>query len=156
MSANFRSTPSALSKFLTTSGCAFFVESFTRPSRKRDGFTKSKTSLTLTDPGAPGLSEYSGTSLLDEVGSFGSRPAMAASTSPVSSAVRHIGPILSSVQHSAMAPWRLTLPYVGRSPVMPQYVEGFTIEPLVSEPIAKATRPAPIAAPGPLEEPPVQ
>ena len=41
-----------------------------------------------------------------------------------------------------MAPWRLTRPKVGRSPVTPQRVEGDTIEPQVSLPIAKPTSPA--------------
>ena len=38
---------------------------------------------------------------------------------------------------SAMAPWRLTLPKVGRRPVTPHLVDGETIEPQVSEPIAE-------------------
>ena len=81
---------------------------------------------------------------------------MAASTMPQSSAVRHIGPSLSSVQHSAMAPCRLTSPYVGLSPDTPENAAGVRIEPEVSEPIANGTRPADTAAPGPLEDPPLQ
>ena len=81
---------------------------------------------------------------------------MAASTMPQSSAVRAIGPSLSSVQHSAIAPCRLTRPYVGRKPVTPQKDAGVRIEPEVSEPIANGTSPAATAAPGPLDDPPLQ
>jgi hypothetical protein len=52
-----------------------------------------------------------------------------------------------------MAPDRLTLPYVGRSPVTPQRVDGDTMEPSVSLPIAKPTNPAAVAAAEPAEEP---
>ena len=52
-----------------------------------------------------------------------------------------------------MAPCRLTAPKVGLRPVTPQRVEGETIDPQVSEPMAKPTRPAAVAAPGPAEEP---
>src|SRR5690242_2575340 len=81
---------------------------------------------------------------------------MASSTRPQSSAERHIGPSLSIVQHSAIAPWRLTRPYVGRRPETPQNDDGVVIEPCVSEPIAKGTARAPTAEPEPLEEPPLQ
>lgn len=91
-----------------------------------------------------------------QVSSSGSGPDIAASTSAASSAPRAIGPSLSSVQHSAIAPWRLTSPYVGRKPVTPQKAAGVMIEPEVSEPIAYGTSPAATAAPGPLEEPPLQ
>ena len=67
-----------------------------------------------------------------------------------------MGPSLSSVQQRAIAPWRETRPYVGRSPVTPQNAAGVRIEPEVSLPIANGTNPAPTAAPGPLEEPPLQ
>ncbi len=43
-------------------------------------------------------------------GSRGSPPAIASSTQPQSSALRHIGPILSIVQERAIAPYRLTRP----------------------------------------------
>jgi hypothetical protein len=66
-----------------------------------------------------------------------------------SSTVRHIGPILSMLHDSAMAPWRLTRPNVGRRPVTPLRVAGDTMEPCVSVPMAKPTRPAAVAAPGP-------
>ena len=63
---------------------------------------------------------------------------------------------MSRVQLRAIAPCLLTLPYVGRSPATPQLFAGLSIEPHVSEPMAKGTRPALTAAPEPLEEPPVQ
>src|SRR5262249_30886453 len=64
-----------------------------------------------------------------------------------------IGPILSIDHESAMAPARLTRPKVGRSPVTPQRVDGDTIEPHVSVPIAKATQPAEVADADPADEP---
>ena len=66
---------------------------------------------------------------------------------------RHMGPSLSSDQHSVMAPVRATRPKVGRRPVTPQRMLGLTMEPPVSDPIAKPTKPAATAAPGPAEEP---
>src|SRR5438445_2586634 len=90
------------------------------------------------------------------VGSAASGPAIASRTSAQSSAVRAIGPSLSSVHESAIAPLRETSPYVGRSPVTPQYADGVPIEPDVSEPIANGTSPAPTAAPEPLDDPPDQ
>ena len=54
---------------------------------------------------------------------------------------------------SAIAPCRLTRPKVGRRPVVPQRVEGDTIEPQVSLPIAKPTSPAAVAEAEPAEEP---
>ncbi len=70
-----------------------------------------------------------------------------------SSAERQIGPSLSRVHDRVIAPARLTLPNVGRSPVAPQRAEGETIEPIVSLPIEKATRPALVAAADPAEDP---
>src|SRR5258708_11211939 len=89
-------------------------------------------------------------------GSNGSGPAIVARTKAQSAAVRASGPSLSMVQASAIAPWRLTRPYVGRRPVTPQYAAGVRIEPDVSEPIAHRTSPAATAAPGPELEPPLQ
>src|SRR5687768_14440605 len=89
-------------------------------------------------------------------GSCGSAPAMLASTSPQSSAVRHIGPSLSIDHDSAIAPYRLTRPYVGRSPVIPLNAAGVVIEPHVSLPMANGTSAALTAAPGPDDEPPAQ
>src|SRR5271169_5900105 len=88
--------------------------------------------------------------------SSGSWPAMAANIRVQSSALRAIGPILSMEYESAMAPWRLTRPYVGRRPVTPQNADGQTIEPQVSEPIANAASPAATIAPEPEDEPHVQ
>ena len=70
--------------------------------------------------------------------------------------MRAIGPSLSRVHDRAIAPCRLTRPYVGRSPVTPQKAAGVPIEPDVSEPMAHGTRPAATAEPDPLEEPPDQ
>ncbi len=78
---------------------------------------------------------------------------MVFSTSMVSSTLRAMGPSLSSDQHSVMAPVRATRPKVGRSPVTPQRIEGLTMLPPVSLPIAKPTSPAAVAAPGPALEP---
>ena len=69
---------------------------------------------------------------------------------------RTSGPSLSNEYTSGIAPALLTRPNVGRSPVTPLNAAGHTIEPHVSEPILKGTRPAPTAAPEPLEEPPAQ
>ena len=88
------------------------------------------------------------------VGSAASGPAIASRTSAQSSAVRAIGPSLSSVHESAIAPLRETSPYVGRRPVTPQYADGVPMEPEVSDPMAKGTMPAPTADPDPLDEPP--
>src|SRR5882672_1600201 len=90
------------------------------------------------------------------VRSAASAPAIASRTTAQSSAVRAIGPSLSSVHESAIAPLRETRPYVGRSPVTPQYADGVPIDPDVSEPMAKGTRPAPTAEPDPLDDPPDQ
>src|SRR6185312_2042162 len=64
-----------------------------------------------------------------------------------------MGPSLSMVHESAMAPVRGTRPNVGRRPVAPQRVDGDEIEPSVSLPIAKATSPAAVAHAGPADEP---
>src|SRR5580658_2465511 len=64
-----------------------------------------------------------------------------------------MGPSLSSDQQSVMAPVRGTRPYVGRNPVTPQRMEGLTMLPPVSLPIANPTNPAPVAAPGPALDP---
>src|ERR1700756_370565 len=70
-----------------------------------------------------------------------------------SSTARQIGPSLSIVQLSAMAPVRGTNPNVGRSPVVPHRVEGDEIDPSVSDPIAKATHPAEVADADPADDP---
>src|SRR5207253_10694108 len=79
---------------------------------------------------------------------------MASSTSPQSSAVSASGPSLSSVQQSAIAPWRLTRPYVGRNPVAPLNVAGQIMLPLVSLPRLKPTQPSAVALPEPVLDPP--
>ena len=68
---------------------------------------------------------------------------------------RAIGPALSYDHESTMPPYRLTRPYVGRMPVTPQKADGHRMDPHVSVPMPKPTRPAATAAPVPLEEPPV-
>ena len=78
---------------------------------------------------------------------------MAASTASQSSAERAMGPSLSMVHERAIAPWRETRPKVGRTPAMPQKLDGQMIEPHVSEPRAKPTRAADTAAPEPDDEP---
>src|SRR5688572_12778334 len=52
-----------------------------------------------------------------------------------------------------MAPDFGTRPNVGRRPVVPQTVDGDEIEPSVSLPIEKPTRPAAVADAGPADEP---
>src|SRR5580704_7372498 len=78
---------------------------------------------------------------------------MASSTSAQSSTARQIGPSLSMLQESAIAPVRGTSPKDGRKPVQPQRVDGDEIEPSVSEPILKATHPAAVAEAGPADDP---
>src|SRR5216683_8174262 len=82
-----------------------------------------------------------------------SGPEIACSTNNASSTPRVMGPSLSNDQHSVIAPVRGTRPYVGRSPVSPQRMEGPTMLPPVSLPIAKPTSPAAVAAPGPALDP---
>src|SRR4051794_26716776 len=78
---------------------------------------------------------------------------MELSTSAQSSTARQIGPSLSMVQDRAMAPVRGTKPNVGRSPVVPQRVDGDEIDPRVSEPTANATQPAAVADAEPADDP---
>ena len=70
-----------------------------------------------------------------------------------SSTDRQIGPILSIVQLSAIAPVRGTRPKLGRNPVVPQRVDGDAIDPSVSVPMANPTHPAAVALAAPAEEP---
>src|SRR5262245_27160526 len=79
--------------------------------------------------------------------------AIAWNTSAQSSAVRQKGTSRSRVHDSVIAPQRLTRPNVGRRPVAPQRVAGYRIEPPVSVPMAKATRPAAVALAGPADDP---
>src|SRR6266850_4666369 len=78
---------------------------------------------------------------------------MALSTRAQSSTERQIGPSLSMLHESAIAPVRGTRPNVGRNPVVPQRVQGEEMEPSVSEPMANATHPAAVADADPAEEP---
>src|SRR5262245_34716912 len=78
---------------------------------------------------------------------------MLSSTRAQSSTARQIGPSLSMLHDRAIAPVRGTRPKVGRSPVVPQRVEGDAMEPSVSEPMLKATQPAAVAEAGPAEDP---
>src|SRR5258708_5034256 len=87
------------------------------------------------------------------VRSCSSGPQMAASTTAQSSAARQMGPSLSMVQESAMAPVRGTSPNVGRSPVTPFTVAGEEMEPSVSDPMAKPTQPAAVADDDPADDP---
>src|SRR5713226_10771186 len=87
------------------------------------------------------------------VRSWPSGPWIAASTTAQSSTARQMGPSLSMLQESAMAPVRGTKPNVGRKPVSPQRVEGEEIDPSVSEPMLNATHPAAVAEAEPAEEP---
>src|SRR5262249_33292692 len=82
-----------------------------------------------------------------------SGPAIAFNTIMQSSACRHIGPILSSVLPAVITPARLTRPKVGRRPTIPHCSAGERIDPPVSVPIAKATKPAAVAAPEPADDP---
>src|SRR5271163_1555491 len=70
-----------------------------------------------------------------------------------SSTERQIGPSLSIVQLSAMAPVRGTIPKLGRKPEHPHRVDGDDIEPSVSDPIAKPTQPAATALAEPADDP---
>src|SRR5947207_7924251 len=70
-----------------------------------------------------------------------------------SSALLQIGPVLSRLQLSTMAPERLTVPNDGRRPVAPHTVEGDTIEPSVSVPIVNGKSPATTDDADPADEP---
>src|SRR5579859_1274727 len=70
-----------------------------------------------------------------------------------SSTHRVMGPSLSSDQQSVIAPVRATRPYVGRNPVRPHLMLGPMMLPPVSLPMANATSPAAVAAPGPALDP---
>src|SRR3954454_24341860 len=85
--------------------------------------------------------------------SRGSAPWIGASTKPQSSALRPIGPILSSDQQSCIQPCRLTRPYVGLSPAAPQTMEGPMRLSVVSVPMEKPTSPAADATADPDDEP---
>src|SRR5580704_17746144 len=87
------------------------------------------------------------------VTSWPSGPYIAFNTNAQSSTERQMGPILSMVQLKPMAPYRLTLPYVGRRPVTPHRELGLTMEPSVSVPIENPTRPPAVTEAEPAEDP---
>jgi hypothetical protein len=67
---------------------------------------------------------------------------------------RASGPTQSRVVRAGRTPVRLTRPNEGFSPYTPQHAAGMRMEPPVSLPSAKSTRPAATATAEPLEEPP--
>src|SRR3989442_13341340 len=71
-----------------------------------------------------------------------------------SSTVRAIGPAWSMDQERGSTPARLTRPYVGLTPLIPQSEAGMRIEPPVSEPRAPRTSAAATATPQPHQGPP--
>ena len=73
---------------------------------------------------------------------------------PVSVALRHIGPMWSSEAASSKQPKRETRPQVGFKPVLPLAAEGKRIEPPVSDPSEPKHRPAAVATPEPLDDAP--
>ena len=68
--------------------------------------------------------------------------------------MRANGPAWSSEDANAIIPKRLTLPYVGLRPTIPQSAAGWRIEPPVSVPIDHGARPAATAAALPPDDPP--
>src|SRR5471032_2939595 len=78
---------------------------------------------------------------------------MALNTMAASSTQRAIGPSLSMLQLRAIAPYLLTRPNDGRRHVSPHSVDGETIEPKVSEPMANGRQPALTADAEPADEP---
>src|SRR5262245_6216732 len=86
-------------------------------------------------------------------GSDGSAPAIAPRSAAASATVRAIGPAVSWLCAIGTMPLRLTSPSVGLIPTRPLMVDGDTIEPSVSVPIAAAARLAAMAAPDPELEP---
>src|SRR5258705_10049373 len=63
-------------------------------------------------------------------------------------------PTWSSDEPNATSPCRLTRPYVGFTPTMPQTAAGWGTDPPVSEPRAMGTTPAATAAAEPPDDPP--
>ncbi len=72
----------------------------------------------------------------------------------MTSAVRAIGPTVSSVGLSGITPYELMRPDVTFKPVMPQNAAGSLTEPPVSVPIAQGDIRAATATPEPLLDPP--
>ena len=69
--------------------------------------------------------------------------------------VRAMGPAESKFKFLGAMPSRLMSPVVGRRPTIPLKEEGPRTEVLVSVPIASTAKLAAIAAPEPLDDPPV-
>ena len=65
-----------------------------------------------------------------------------------------MGPTWSNDHASGSTPARLTRPYVGLRPLIPQSDAGMRMDPPVSEPSAPGQSPAATAAPEPEDEPP--
>src|SRR6185312_24454 len=85
--------------------------------------------------------------------SLESVPCIALKTIAASSTLRAMGPSLSMLQLKAIAPYLLTRPKEGRRPVTPHSVDGDTIDPRVSDPMAKGRQPALTADAEPADEP---
>jgi hypothetical protein len=71
-----------------------------------------------------------------------------------SSTVRPKTEMQSREEPKATSPYRLTRPYVGFTPTMPQKLAGWRTEPPVSDPRAAGTTPAATSAADPPDEPP--
>src|SRR5881396_1005351 len=97
-------------------------------------------------------SSTGGTSTVVE--SQSSRPLMIPYRSALSRTVFVTGPTWSRLEAKATIPYRETVPYVGRSPTLPQSAAGCLIEPPVSEPSAHGASPAATAAAQPPPDPP--
>src|SRR5688500_11396332 len=147
---SFRSTSTAVKKFARTAGCAPSHVPFTIPIFATRLFAGRTITRLLTHDARPDVNTRA------VVGSRSSSPMITPKIVLQSAAVRASGPILSIVHDSAIAPWRLTAPYVGRSPLTPENEAGVMIDPEVSLPIANGTSPAATAAAGPLDDPPDQ
>src|SRR6476646_4770770 len=79
---------------------------------------------------------------------------MARSPRAASSTVAPKTPTWSSDEANATSPNRLTRPYVGFTPTIPQNAAGWRTEPPVSEPSAIGTIPDATAAADPPDDPP--
>src|SRR5206468_2527849 len=87
------------------------------------------------------------------MGSSGSNPAIAVSTSAASATERAIGPRVSWLDEIGITPDRLTRPIVGFTPTSELQLAGDTIDPSVSLPSDTAQSPAAVATAEPLLEP---
>ena len=88
------------------------------------------------------------------VASCGSWPLITCRTLAASATVRPNTEMQSSEEPNAPNPNRLTLPYPGLTPTMPQKLAGCRTEPPVSEPSAAGTTPAATSAADPPDDPP--